>query len=208
MIFHALAIEGDARRPTLFLVDYDTPGLTWSGTRTTPTPSPTATHNSASRASACRPPGARRRRPGRRADERVVRRGAHPHRRAMLRRHGAAADAGRGVGHRRVQFGQRIYDFQGVSFPLADSAADASAARLPDSRGRLARRHRRRRQGRRTPRPRWPSSSRRRPRGGAPTGSSRSSAGVATCAAFAPERFLRELRGGPHLGRARRRSSA
>jgi alkylation response protein AidB-like acyl-CoA dehydrogenase len=29
----------------------------------------------------------------------------------------------------RVQFGQRIYDFQGVSFPLADSAADAAAAR-------------------------------------------------------------------------------
>ena len=25
----------------------------------------------------------------------------------------------------RVQFGERIYDFQGVSFPLADSAADA-----------------------------------------------------------------------------------
>ncbi|HEX8026225.1 MAG TPA: acyl-CoA dehydrogenase, partial [Candidatus Limnocylindrales bacterium] len=31
---------------------------------------------------------------------------------------------------KRVQFGSRIYDFQGVSFPLADSAADASAARL------------------------------------------------------------------------------
>ena len=30
----------------------------------------------------------------------------------------------------RIQFGQRIYDFQGVSFPLANSAADASAARL------------------------------------------------------------------------------
>jgi len=30
----------------------------------------------------------------------------------------------------RIQFGERIYDFQGVSFPLADSAADASAARL------------------------------------------------------------------------------
>jgi len=30
----------------------------------------------------------------------------------------------------RVQFGSRIYDFQGVSFPLADSAADAAAARL------------------------------------------------------------------------------
>jgi alkylation response protein AidB-like acyl-CoA dehydrogenase len=30
----------------------------------------------------------------------------------------------------RVQFGERIFDFQGVSFPLADSAADAAAARL------------------------------------------------------------------------------
>ena len=30
----------------------------------------------------------------------------------------------------RRQFGERILDFQGVSFPLADSAADASAARL------------------------------------------------------------------------------
>ena len=30
----------------------------------------------------------------------------------------------------RIQFGERIYDFQGVSFPLADSAADDSAARL------------------------------------------------------------------------------
>src|SRR6476469_7919984 len=30
----------------------------------------------------------------------------------------------------RVQFGERIDDVQGVSFPLADSAADAAAARL------------------------------------------------------------------------------
>jgi acyl-CoA dehydrogenase len=30
----------------------------------------------------------------------------------------------------REQFGARIYDFQGVSFPLADSAADCAAARL------------------------------------------------------------------------------
>ena len=30
----------------------------------------------------------------------------------------------------REQFGERIYDFQGVSFPLADSAADCAAARL------------------------------------------------------------------------------
>src|SRR4029078_8770259 len=31
----------------------------------------------------------------------------------------------------RVQFGERIFDFQGVSFPLADSAADAAGARPP-----------------------------------------------------------------------------
>ena len=30
----------------------------------------------------------------------------------------------------RRQFGQRIFDFQGVSFPLADSASDCAAARL------------------------------------------------------------------------------
>ena len=30
----------------------------------------------------------------------------------------------------REQFGERIYDFQGISFPLADSAADCAAARL------------------------------------------------------------------------------
>ena len=30
----------------------------------------------------------------------------------------------------REQGGERIYDYQGVSFPLADSAADAAAGRL------------------------------------------------------------------------------
>ena len=30
MIFHCLVVDGDARRPTLFLVDYDTPGVTMS----------------------------------------------------------------------------------------------------------------------------------------------------------------------------------
>ena len=43
MIFHCLVVDGDERRPTLFLVDYDTPGRASSSTtRTTPTPSPTA----------------------------------------------------------------------------------------------------------------------------------------------------------------------
>ena len=46
-------------------------------------------------------------------------------------RDGAAAGRWRSSGRpSRVQFDERIYDFQGVSFPLADSAADASAARL------------------------------------------------------------------------------
>ena len=35
----------------------------------------------------------------------------------------------------REQGGARIYDHQGVSFPLADSAADAAAGRLLDPRG-------------------------------------------------------------------------
>ncbi len=61
----------------------------------------------------------------------MVRRGADPHRRPLQRRDGAAAGPrarrGRPSGSSSAQ---RIYDFQGVSFPLADSAADASAARL------------------------------------------------------------------------------
>ena len=70
-------------------------------------------------------------RPGRRADQRVVRRGADPHRGALHRGDGAAARPGRGLGHATgSSSAQRIYDFQGVSFPLADSAADAAAARL------------------------------------------------------------------------------
>ena len=34
----------------------------------------------------------------------------------------------------RIQFDQRIYDFQGVSFPLADSAADAVGGAPADAR--------------------------------------------------------------------------
>ena len=42
MIFHCLVVDGDERLPTLFLVDYDTPGRASSSTTpTTPTPSPT-----------------------------------------------------------------------------------------------------------------------------------------------------------------------
>ena len=94
----------------------------------------------------------------------------------------------------RVQFGERIYDFQGVSFPLADSAADASAARLLTREARLAGRHAAPTPRSSTPRRRWPSCSPRRRPSAAPTGSSRSSAAAATCASSPAERFFRELR--------------
>ena len=105
MIFHCLVVDGDERRPTLFLVDYDAPGVTM-------THDPDYMHTFADR---------------------------HPQFVLEDVRVPAAAILG-GVGQadvltnewatERVQFGERIYDFQGVSFPLADSAADASAARL------------------------------------------------------------------------------
>src|SRR6185312_10357071 len=68
-------VDGDARLPTLFLVDRDRPGIDVGDMR-------------------------------RLLDEAVA----------------------WAIG--RQQFGQRIYDFQGISFPLADSAADCAAARL------------------------------------------------------------------------------
>ena len=48
----------------------------------------------------------------------------------------------------REQGGERIYDYQGVSFPLADSAADAAAGRLLGPPGRGDDRRRRRPQAR------------------------------------------------------------
>ena len=106
----------------------------------------------------------------------------------------------------RVQFGERIYDFQGVSFPLADSAADASAARLADPRdapGSSTRAPIRRSS---TPRRRSPSCSRPRRPSAAPTGSSRSSAAAATCASSPPSGSSASS-GSTGSGRARARSS-
>ena len=60
----------------------------------------------------------------------VVRRGAARDRRALRRRDDAAAGGDDGVGGGREQGGARLIDHQGVSFPLADSAADAAAGRL------------------------------------------------------------------------------
>ena len=131
MIFHANVVDGDERKPTLFLVDYDTPGVTL-------THDPDYMHTFADR------------------HPQFVLRGVRVPASAILGGVGRAEELTNHwfveerihIGARctgamerllaeavawateRVQFGQRIYDFQGVSFPLADSAADAAAARL------------------------------------------------------------------------------
>jgi acyl-CoA dehydrogenase len=131
MIFHCLVIDGEERRPTLFLVDYDMPSVSLRA-------DPDYTHTFADRhpqfvLEDVRVPvdavlgdvGA--------ADELTnewfVEERIHIGARctgAMERLLREAVEWATG----RVQFGERVYDFQGVSFPLADSAADASAARL------------------------------------------------------------------------------
>jgi acyl-CoA dehydrogenase len=87
----------------------------------------------------------------------------------------------------REQGGSRILDHQGVSFPLADSAADAAAARPPrtpaagprsPTPGPTPRSS--------TPRPRWRSSSPARRPTAAPTACSRCSAAAATSAPSPP----------------------
>jgi alkylation response protein AidB-like acyl-CoA dehydrogenase len=131
MIFHANVIDGDERSPTLFLVDYDTPGVEL-------THDPDYTHTFADRHPQFRLTGVRV--PASavlggvgRADELTnewfVEERVHIGARcagAMERLLSLAVE----WATEREQFGQRIYDFQGVSFPLADSAADAAAARL------------------------------------------------------------------------------
>ena len=131
MIFHCNVVEGDKRLPTLFLVDYDMPGM--SVLR-----DPDYMHTFADRHPQFAlqdvrvPAGAVLGGVGR-ADELTnewfVEERLHIGARcsgAMERLLELAVE----WATQRVQFGERIYDFQGVSFPLADSAAEASAARL------------------------------------------------------------------------------
>jgi alkylation response protein AidB-like acyl-CoA dehydrogenase len=131
MIFHGVVIDADARRPTLFLVDYDTPGVRLQH-------DPDYMHTFVDR------------------HPQFVLEDVRVPASAILGGIGQADDLTNEwfveerihIGARcsgamerlltlavawateRVQFGERIYDFQGVSFPLADSAADAAAARL------------------------------------------------------------------------------
>ena len=131
MIFHCHVVEGDERLPTLFLVDYDVPGVRVSA-------DPDYMHTFADRhpqfvLEGVRVPASAILGGIGRADELTnewfVEERLHIGARcsgAMERLLGLAVD----FATERIQFGQRIYDFQGVSFPLADSAADAAAARL------------------------------------------------------------------------------
>jgi acyl-CoA dehydrogenase len=132
MIFHCLVVEdGRDAQPTLFLVDYDTPGVSMRH-------DPDYTHTFADRhpqfvVTDVRVPASAILGGVGRADELTnewfVEERIHIGARcagAMERLLELAVEWATS----RVQFGQRIYDFQGVSFPLADSAADASAARL------------------------------------------------------------------------------
>jgi len=131
MIFHCHLLDGDRRLPTLFLVDYDMPGVRLAH-------DPDYTHTYADRhpqfvlehvrvpASAVLGGVGRG---DELANEWFVEERIHIAARcngAMERLLTLAVEWATS----RVQFGERIYDFQGVSFPLADSAADAAAARL------------------------------------------------------------------------------
>ena len=132
MIFHCVVVEPDGRTlPTLFLVDYDTPGVTMQD-------DPDYTHTFADRhpqfllEDVQLPASAILGGVGK-ADELTnewfVEERIHIGARctgAMERLLTMAVE----WATNRIQFGERIFDFQGVSFPLADSAADASAARL------------------------------------------------------------------------------
>lgn len=131
MIFHCHLVDGDRRLPTLFLVDYDAPGVTL-------TADPDYMHTFVDR------------------HPQFILTDVRVGPEAILGEIGVADEMTNAwfveerlhIGARctgamerllaeavawateRVQFGGRIYDFQGVSFPLADSAADASASRL------------------------------------------------------------------------------
>jgi acyl-CoA dehydrogenase len=131
MIFHCIVVDGESHLPTLFLVDYDLPGVVIKH-------DPDYTHTFADRhpqfvLTDVRVPATAVLGGVGKADELTnewfVEERIHIGARcagAMERLLGLAVE----WATERVQFGERIFDFQGVSFPLADSAADASAARL------------------------------------------------------------------------------
>jgi acyl-CoA dehydrogenase len=131
MIFHCHLLDGVDRLPTLFLVDYDAPGVVMSH-------DPDYTHTFADRhpqfvlTDVRVKPDAILGAIGQAdamTNEWFIEERLHIGARcsgAMERLLTLAVEWATS----RIQFGERIYDFQGVAFPLADSAADAAAARL------------------------------------------------------------------------------
>ena len=131
LIVMANVVEGAERRPTLFLVEPDAPGVEFVDDPQLHAQLPS------------RPPDDplhRRRGRCRRGDRghRQRRRAAAPwftEERLGIATHGLGAmwrllDETTAWALTRVQGGQRIMDYQGISFPLADSATDATLGRL------------------------------------------------------------------------------
>ena len=131
MIFHCLLVRDGERLPTLFLVDYDTPGVRV-------THDPAFMHTFADRhpqfvLEDVRVPVSAVLGGLGRADELTNEWFVEERLHIGARCTGAMErllDESVAWATERRQFGERIFDFEGVSFPLADSAADAAAARL------------------------------------------------------------------------------
>jgi alkylation response protein AidB-like acyl-CoA dehydrogenase len=126
-------VDGDARLPTLFLVDRDRPGIDVVDdppfTHSFPHGHPTVRYDCEVAADAVLGGEGMIGRGGELQNEWFIEERIHIAARcvgAMRRLLDEAVAWATG----REQFGQRIYDFQGISFPLADSAADCAAARL------------------------------------------------------------------------------
>ncbi len=126
-------IDGDARRPTLFLVDRDRPGIEIVDdppfTHSFPHGHPMVRYDCEVAADAVLGGEAMIGRGGELQNEWFIEERIHIAARCVgaMRR---LLDEAVAWAMEREQFGQRIYDFQGISFPLADSAADCAAARL------------------------------------------------------------------------------
>jgi acyl-CoA dehydrogenase len=126
-------VDGDARLPTLFLVDRDRPGIDVIDdppfTHSYPHGHPTVRYDCEVDADAVLGGDAMIGRGGELQNEWFIEERIHIAARCVGAMRRLLDDAvAWAIG--REQFGERIYDFQGISFPLADSAADCAAARL------------------------------------------------------------------------------
>jgi alkylation response protein AidB-like acyl-CoA dehydrogenase len=126
-------VDGDARLPTLFLVDRDRPGIDVVDdppfTHSFPHGHPTVRYDCEVAADAVLGGEEMIGRGGELQNEWFIEERIHIAARCVgaMRR---LLDEAVAYAIGREQFGQRIYDYQGISFPLADSAADCAAARL------------------------------------------------------------------------------